>query len=254
MFGKNIKKIRSVHGMSQQEFAELFDLKRATLGAYEEDRSNPKLETVVKIAKHFSIGIEDLLTKELTVNRLLRFNEAITVVPGDNQTEDIEGIACITERNKEEFITQYSTANNISNIKLPQVYLPHVIGAGKLAFVIDDLTMSGGANGFLPKDMVIGTQVPLKEMEKTNSELVLAVTKDNLYFRKMNYQGDKAVLKANHPGVEPVTLAPTEILGLWTIVHIFRYTLPTNDNELEQRLSQLENTISSLRQSFDAKE
>ena len=248
MFGKNLKKIRSVHGMSQQEFAELFDLKRATLGAYEEDRSNPKLETVVKIAKHFSIGIEDLLTKELTVNRLLRFNEAITVVPGSTEAKEVEGIACITESNKEEFIKQYSVANNISNIQLPQVYLPHVIGANKLAFVIDDLTMSGGANGFLPKDMVIGIQVPLKEMEKANGELVLAVTKDNLYFRKMNYQNDKVVLKANHPGVEPIALAPNEILGLWVVVHLFRYTLPTNDNELEQRLSQLENTIASLRQ------
>ncbi|NDI98647.1 helix-turn-helix domain-containing protein [Flavobacterium sp. LaA7.5] len=248
MFGKNLKKIRSVHGMSQQEFAELFDLKRATLGAYEEDRSNPKLETVVKIAKHFSIGIEDLLTKELTVNRLLRFNEAITVVPGEPQTKGIEGIACITENNKEDFIKQYSIANNISNIQLYHVYLPHVNGAHKLALVINDLTMSGGANGYLPKDMVIGTQVPLNEIEKVNGELVLAVTAKDIFFRKMSYQGDKAVLKANHPGVEPIVLNTSEILGMWVVIHLFRYTLPTNDNELEQRLSQLENTIASLRQ------
>ncbi len=248
MFGKNLKKIRSVHGMSQQEFAELFDLKRATLGAYEENRSNPKLETVVKIANHFSIGIEDLLTKELTVNQLLRFNEAITVVPGSTETKETEGIACITEKNKEEFVSQYSVANIISNMQLPQVYLPHISGANKLAFVVDDLTMSGEPSGFLPKDMVIGSQVPLKEIDKANGELVLAVTKDNLYFRRMSHQGDKVVLKANHPGVESIALTTNEILGLWIVVHIFRYTLPNNNSELEQRLAQLENTIASLRQ------
>ena len=43
-FGKNIKKIRSVKSLSQQAFADLFDLKRGTLGAYEEGRSEPKIE------------------------------------------------------------------------------------------------------------------------------------------------------------------------------------------------------------------
>ncbi len=248
MFGKNLKKIRSVHGMSQQGFSELFDLKRATLGAYEENRSNPKLETVVKIAKHFSISIDDLLTKELTVNQLLRFNEAITVVPGETQTKDLEGIACITENNKENFITQYSIANNISNIPLPSVYLPHVNGAHKLALVINDLTMSGKPNGFLPKDMVIGTQVPLDEIEKTNGELVLIATAKDFYFRQISYQDDKVVLKANHPGVEPIALTTKEILGLWHVIHVFRYTLPSGESELEQRMAQLENTLASLRQ------
>ena len=54
-FGKNIRKIRSLKSLSQQAFAELFDLKRGTLGAYEEGRSEPKLETLIKIANYFSI-------------------------------------------------------------------------------------------------------------------------------------------------------------------------------------------------------
>ena len=73
-FGKNIRKIRSLKSLSQQAFAELFELKRGTLGAYEEGRSEPKLETLIKIANYFSIPIDDLLTTELTVNNLLKFN------------------------------------------------------------------------------------------------------------------------------------------------------------------------------------
>lgn len=248
MFGKNLKKIRSVHGMSQQEFAELFDLKRGTLGAYEEDRSNPKLETVMKIAKHFSIGVEDLLTKELTVNKLLRFNEAITTGEATEQDTAFAGIPCITEGKSAEFIANYTNANNISNIKLPLIYLPNVEGNDKIALVVDDLTMSGGASGFLPKDMVIGQNIDLKDIASTNRELVVAVTDKALLLRKMSYQGDKVVLKANHPGVEPVALDTAEVKGIWRVVHVFRYTMPTGENELEQRLAQLENTIAALRQ------
>ena len=79
-FGKNIKKIRGVKGLSQQAFADLFDLKRGTLGAYEEGRSEPKIETIIKIANYFSITIDHMLTAELTVNQLLRFNDQLTVV------------------------------------------------------------------------------------------------------------------------------------------------------------------------------
>jgi DNA-binding XRE family transcriptional regulator len=248
MFGKNLKKIRSVHGMSQQEFAELFDLKRGTLGAYEEDRSNPKLETVMKIAKHFSIAVEDLLTKELTVNKLLRFNEAITTGKVTEHESSFTGIPCITEAKADDFIAGYTDANNISKIKLPLIYLPNVEGDDKIALVVNDLTMSGGASGFLPKDMIIGQNVPLNDIATTNRELVVVVTESALLLRKMSYQGDKVVLKANHPGVEPVALNTAEVKGIWKVVHVFRYTMPTGENELEQRLAQLENTIASLRQ------
>ncbi len=76
-FGKNIKKIRSVKHMSQLEFAALFDLKRGTLGAYEEGRSEPKIDTIIKVSKHFKVSTDQLLTGELTVNQLLNFGADI---------------------------------------------------------------------------------------------------------------------------------------------------------------------------------
>lgn len=69
--------------MSQMAFAELFDLKRPTLGAYEEGRSLPKLETVIKIAHHFGISIDKMLTEEVTVNQLSKFDDLLLM--GDHQ-------------------------------------------------------------------------------------------------------------------------------------------------------------------------
>ncbi len=72
--GKNIKKIRSVKNLNQSEFADLFDLKRASIGAYEEGRAEPKIGTLQEIAKHFGISIDELLNKELSVNDLFHFD------------------------------------------------------------------------------------------------------------------------------------------------------------------------------------
>lgn len=245
MFGKNLKKIRSVRNMSQQEFADLFDLKRATLGAYEEGRSNPKIDTVVKIANYFSIGLDELLTKELTVNRLLRFNEAITT-ESSYRNDDFDSITCVTEEVKQHFLA--NIANNISNEELPTVKLPHVSGKDKIAFVIDDLTMSGGSNGFFPKDTIIGVTVPLTELATLAGELSVIVANNQIYFRKLTYNNNTVMLTANHPGVEPVLISTGDIKAAWRVIHVFRYTMHSGDSALEQRLQQMENTIASLRQ------
>jgi transcriptional regulator with XRE-family HTH domain len=73
-FGKNIKKIRSIQKLSQVKFAELFDLTRASIGAYEEGRAEAKLDVINKIAKHFSISVDRLINHEITVNELYHFN------------------------------------------------------------------------------------------------------------------------------------------------------------------------------------
>ena len=73
-FGKNIRKIRSIKKISQSEFASIFDLSRASVGSYEEGRAEPKIEIINKVAKYFSITIDELINKELTVNELYHFD------------------------------------------------------------------------------------------------------------------------------------------------------------------------------------
>lgn len=73
IFGKNIKKIRVLKNLSQQEFGDLFEISRGSIGSYEEGRAEPKLETVIKIASHYHINIEKLLVKELTVNEISQY-------------------------------------------------------------------------------------------------------------------------------------------------------------------------------------
>ncbi|MBV8327145.1 helix-turn-helix transcriptional regulator [Chryseobacterium sp.] len=69
-FGINIKKIRHVKGLSQKAFADLFDLNRGVISSYEEGRAEPKIETILKVADHFGIELDELLTKELQNNQL----------------------------------------------------------------------------------------------------------------------------------------------------------------------------------------
>ena len=77
--GKNIKKIRGVKKINQTDFAQLFDMSRASIGAYEEGRAEPKIETIIKISAHFRIPIDHLLKTELQVNDIINFKFSSTL-------------------------------------------------------------------------------------------------------------------------------------------------------------------------------
>ncbi len=70
-FGTNIKKIRQIKGLSQKAFADLFDLNRGVISAYEEGRAEPKIETLLKVAHYFELDLDKFLTETLQVNQLV---------------------------------------------------------------------------------------------------------------------------------------------------------------------------------------
>lgn len=79
--GANIKKIRTTKGLSQQAFAELFALTRGNISSYEENRAEPRIETVIQIANYFNIPLNQFITQNLSIHEILKYN-------GDRLIED----------------------------------------------------------------------------------------------------------------------------------------------------------------------
>ena len=67
--------------LSQQAFADLFELTRGNISSYEENRAEPKLETAIKIANYFCIPLSKFVQEVLSVNEILQYN-------GDKLLED----------------------------------------------------------------------------------------------------------------------------------------------------------------------
>ncbi len=62
IIGKNIKRLRQVKGISQDKLSKLADLSLQTVVKMElDDKPNPTIETVQKIAKALDISIDDLM-------------------------------------------------------------------------------------------------------------------------------------------------------------------------------------------------
>ncbi|WP_067147127.1 helix-turn-helix domain-containing protein [Pseudotamlana agarivorans] len=250
LFGKNIRKIRSVKALSQQAFADIFDLKRGTLGAYEEGRSEPKIETIIKIANHFSIPIDTILTKELTVNQLLKFKgdlEDNLELPNRNK---LTTIPCINPDDQESYIKHASNPNYIKDLNF--LSLP-INNNNKLrAYVVDNLEMSSENNGLFPKDIVIGQWVAKNDFEKiTTPSVYLILTAEALLLKRVYPSNNSFILRADHVGIDESVLKFSEIEELWEIKSVFYNRVPDLKNsQVLDKLAFLEQEFKKLKSSL----
>lgn len=63
LVSENIRYLRKLNGLTQEQFSRKINIKRSLLGAYEEGRANPNQQNIQSIAKAFNTTIE-LLTRQ----------------------------------------------------------------------------------------------------------------------------------------------------------------------------------------------
>lgn len=73
MLDKNIKYLRTVSGLSQGAFGELFDASRSMIDSYERNNAKPSPELLTAISNHFKISIDLLLKKELSRKHIMAY-------------------------------------------------------------------------------------------------------------------------------------------------------------------------------------
>src|ERR1700753_4215347 len=63
--GKNLRYLRRLRGWTQEEFASKLKIKRSLLGAYEEERAEPRIEVLENIVSIFKLSLDELLLRDL---------------------------------------------------------------------------------------------------------------------------------------------------------------------------------------------
>src|SRR5689334_1200913 len=76
VIANNIKYLRRLNGLTQEQFARKIGIKRSLLGAYEEGRAKPNLENLSNIAKIFGTTVDNLIKNDI---RVLREKQGIPI-------------------------------------------------------------------------------------------------------------------------------------------------------------------------------
>ena len=59
-----LEEIRKERGIKQEELAAALEVSRQTIGSLENDRYNPSITLVFKLARYFNMSIEDIFIYE----------------------------------------------------------------------------------------------------------------------------------------------------------------------------------------------
>lgn len=177
--GKNIKKIRNVKGLSQQAFADLFQLTRGNISSYEEYRADPRIEMVVRIANYFGIPLADFIEKELSVNELLHYNAGLVL-----ETEKLKiaqqliKIPYVPVLYLDDYKGQYTDEEFIQ--QLPHILIPNTSKFRLLAFEVDNQDALPSGHNYLNGDVLIYENVVKENIHRIIDKLGMMVSPEGI--------------------------------------------------------------------------
>lgn len=67
--GQNLKYLRKLKGLTQEEFAQKLQIKRSLLGAYEEERAEPRVDVLEVVSDLFRVSLDDLLRRDMSESK-----------------------------------------------------------------------------------------------------------------------------------------------------------------------------------------
>ncbi|WP_207431927.1 XRE family transcriptional regulator [Sabulibacter ruber] len=251
--GKNIKKIRTVKNLSQAAFAQLFDLARPSVGAYEEGRSEPKIDTLVQIARHFGISLDLLITKELTVNDLYGFDifkrdlpqSQLLIKVADAAESPVHRAALVMANEQTAYFARRQERQFLD--KLPSLILPGEPQVLHRAFEHTGSEMQYQQHGLRHGDVVYCSFVNTDPSHLKINEIYVVVQQNKLITRR--YQGLTAegnlLLKADNPDYEHLAVTPEDILEIWHVDGVYS-TYLKSPSSIEERLTRLESLVRKL--------
>ncbi len=242
LIGKNIRKIRSVKQLSQQAFADLFGVSRASVGSYEEGRADPKIDTIIAIANYFSITLEEFLTKELTVNDLYHFDvfkaklgkekKPNTKKPNENE------MPLVTAKLRDEYIKKHQNKDFLMD--LPSIMLPKKSNALNRAF---EANKDSTAGNFKKGDLLISQAIDSEKM--LVGQVYVVHTDARLLFRRLLSKTDENLEFSPGDEKSREILDQKDIIEAWEVIGKYTTELRARKS-LEERVALLEEKVSKL--------
>lgn len=223
--GKNIRKIRTVKKLSQAAFAEIFNLARPSVGAYEEERAEPKVDTIIQIANHFGISIDSLLQKELTINDLYNFNvhlsEGIKDISekkvADYNSNFIKTVLVPVEK-QHEYIVHINNRDFIS--ALPKIMIPNYHHKNIRAFEMNSNDMYYNSQGLGSGDFIFGKKL-VEPLKYIGDQIYAIVTNEKVIIRRTKSNNKKIELIPDNKDYKTININRTDVIEAWEIVGYF---------------------------------
>jgi len=236
--GKNLKYLRKLRGWTQEEFSNKLKIKRSLLGAYEEERAEPRIEVLETVSNIFKITLDELLLKDISSAKGSTYLEKRRQLKMSSTDAEIQYVPVKAAAG---YLAGYADPEFID--ELNTFTLP-MLGAGSYrAFEIVGDSMLPTQSG----SVIVGQRIEdLDSVKTSNTYIVISRSEGIAYKRvlKSNRTKNKVTLVSDNPTYQPYQVNAEDILELWQAQMII-----TKAN-VQQRwdVDQLANLVNNLQE------
>ena len=242
----NLKYLRKLRGWTQEEFAQKLGIKRSLLGAYEEERAEPRIEVLERICDMFKLTLDDLLRKNISESKgsyiaqrrqlkLMSEHSQIIFVPNKAAAGYLAGYA------DPEFIDELNT------FTLP------MLGAGHYrAFEIVGDSMLPTPSG----SVIVGEKIEALEDVKNDMPYIVVSRSQGIAYKRINKNNrkkNKLSLVSDNPNYPPYYINGEDVLELWQAQLIIAkpaQQMKWDMDQLANVVTNLQSQISSLKKNM----
>lgn len=234
---KNLKYLRKLRGWTQEEFAQKLRIKRSLLGAYEEERADPRIDILEIVADMFKLTLDDLLRKDVSDNKTNYIARRRAQKMASGRTD----IPFVPVKAAAGYLTGYADPEFID--ELNTFTLPMLTGGDYRAFEIMGDSMMPTPSG----SVIVGERVQNLDDVKTNQTYIVVSKADGIVYKRImknNRQKSKLTFVSDNPTYQPYQVNAEDILEVWQAQMI----LSKANTQQRWDVNQLASLVNNLQQ------
>lgn len=234
---QNLKYLRKLRGWTQEEFAQKLRIKRSLLGAYEEERAEPRIDVLEVACDIFKLTLDDILRKDLsdTKSNYLARRRAMKLAGGRSD------IPFVPVKAAAGYLAGYADPEFVD--ELNTFTLPMLTGGNYRAFEIIGDSMLPTPSG----SVIVGEKVENIDDLKNNVPCIVISRTEGIVYKRVQKNGrskNKLTLASDNPSFHPYTVNADEILEMWQA----QIVISKANTQHRWDMNQLTNIVSDLQE------
>jgi transcriptional regulator with XRE-family HTH domain len=234
---QNLKYLRKLRGWTQEEFANKIHIKRSLLGAYEEERAEPRIDVLEVVCDIFKLTLDDILRKDLsdTKTNYLAKRRAMKLAAGRPD------IPFVPLKAAAGYMAGYADPEFVD--ELNTFTLPMLTGGNYRAFEIIGDSMLPTPSG----SVIVGEKIDNVEDVKNNAACIVVSRNEGIVYKRVQKNGrqkNKLTLVSDNPAFHPYTVNAEEVIEMWQA----QVVISKANTQQRWDMHQLTNIVSDLQE------
>lgn len=240
---KNIKHLRSIKGLTQEQFSNDLNVSRSRISSYEEERATPQLDFLINLSEYFNVPIDALIKNDLTSATDASFievgNKRVLFPITVNADED-EFIDMVPIEASAGYLRGYSDPEYIEHLN--KIKLPFLPTGTHRAFPIKGDSMLPVKSG----SYIVARFVDDIRNLKDGRTYIILTTNDGIVYKRVYNKIEEhnmLLLASDNKKYDPYYVPIEEVIELWE----FTCNINTQEyDEHELKISSIAGMLTQL--------